>query len=89
MVSILADAALLSQKNIDSLVAEGYQYILGGRLKNESNTIKDKVLGMDVREGHPMQMQHPNGRLIITHSGKRAHHDKENRRKGLKRLEKK
>ncbi len=86
---VIADAALLSQKNIDSLVAEGYQYILGGRLKNESNTIKNRVLGMNVKEGHPRQMQHPNGRLIITYSGKRAHNDKENRRKGLKRLEKK
>lgn len=86
---VIADAALLSQKNIDALLAEGYQYILGGRLKNESNTIKNKVLGMNVREGHPRQMQHPNGRLIITYSSKRAHNDKENRRKGLKRLEKK
>lgn len=86
---VIADAALLSQKNIDALLSEGYQYILGGRLKNESNTIKDKVLGMNVREGHPRQMQHPNGRLVITYSSKRAHNDKENRRKGLKRLEKK
>ena len=28
---ITADAALLSQKNIDSLVDIGYQYILGGK----------------------------------------------------------
>jgi transposase len=62
---------------------------LGGRLKNESNTIKNRVLEMNVKEGHPRQMQHPNGRLVITYSGKRAHNDKENRRKGLKRLEKK
>lgn len=85
---VIADAALLSQKNIDALVAEGYQYILGGRLKNESDAIKSKVLELDVREGHPRQLQHPNGRLIITYSSKRAHNDKENRRKGLKRLEK-
>jgi transposase len=86
---VIADAALLSQKNIDSLVAAGYQYILGGRLKNESNLIKTRVLEMNVKEGHPKQMQHPNGRLIITYSSKRAHNDKENRRKGLTRLEKK
>ena len=85
---VIADAALLSQKNIDALVAEGYQYILGGRLKNESDAIKSRVLELDVREGHPMQLQHPNGRLIVTYSSKRAHNDKENRRKGLKRLEK-
>jgi transposase len=86
---VTADAALLSQKNIDALVDGGYQYILGGRLKNESNPIKNKILAMDIREGHPVEMQHPNGRLIITYSGKRARNDKGNRIKGMKRLEKK
>lgn len=86
---VTADAALLSQKNIEALVGGGYQYILGGRLKNESNVIKNKVLAMDIREGHPVELQHPNGRLIITYSGKRAGNDKANRTKGLKRLEKK
>jgi len=33
-------------------------------------------------------LQHPNGRLVVTYSAKRAHNDRENRRKGLQRLEK-
>lgn len=85
---LTADAALLSQKNIDSLVDKGYQYILGGRLKNESDSIKRAVLSMDILEGHPIELQHPNGRLIVTYSSKRAHNDKKNRGKGMKRLEK-
>lgn len=86
---VTADAALLSQKNIDALVEAGYQYILGGRLKSESDRIKNKILSMDIEQGHPVELQHPNGRLIITFSAKRAHNDKTNREKGLKRLEKK
>lgn len=86
---VIADAALLSQKNIDALTSEGYQYILGGRLKNESDALKARILGLNIREGHPVEMQHPNGRLIITYSPKRAHNDKENRARGLRRLEKK
>jgi hypothetical protein len=86
---IIADAALLSQKNIDALIAEGYQYILGGRLKNENDVMKSRILGLGTKEGHPVELQHPNGRLIITYSEKRAHNDKGNRVKGLKRLEKK
>lgn len=86
---VTADAALLSQKNIDALINGGYQYILGGRLKNESDAIKNKIFAMDIREGQPVELQHPNGRLIITYSGKRAGNDKANRTKGLKRLEKK
>jgi transposase len=86
---VTADAALLSQKNIDALIDNGYEYILGGRLKNESNSIKNTILALDIREGYPVELQHPNGRLIITYSGKRAHIDRGNRIKGLKRLEKK
>jgi transposase len=86
---IVADAALLSQKNIDALVAGGYQYILGGRLKNESDLIKKKVLDLQTKEGNPREVKHPNGRLIVTFSGDRARNDLYNRVKGLKRLEKK
>ena len=86
---VIADAALLSRKNIDALVTSGYQYILGGRLKNESDVLKFKILSLKVKEGYPEELQHPNGRLIITYSGKRAHNDKGNRIKGLHRLEKK
>lgn len=86
---VTADAALLSQKNIDALVEGGYQYILGGRLKNESYLIKNKILAMNIQESNPEELQHPNGRIIITYSGKRARNDKTNRLKGLKRLEKK
>ncbi len=85
---VIADAALLSRKNIDALIAEGYQYILGGRLKNQSDEIKARILRMGIKEGHPADLQHPNGKLIVTYSSKRAHNDRENRRKGLRRLEK-
>lgn len=86
---ITADAALLSQKNIEALVSKGYEYILGARLKNESDHLKSRILAMEILEGHAMELQHPNGRLIITYSSKRAHSDRRGRQKGLKRLEKK
>jgi transposase len=85
---IIADAALLSQKNIDALVSGGYQYILGGRLKNESEAITSRILGSPIREHHPIEIPHSNGRLIVTYSGERAHNDKANRIKGLRKLEK-
>lgn len=86
---IIADAALLSQKNIDALRAEQYEYILGGRLKNETQAIKEKVLSLEIKEGKPRELSLPNGRLIVTYSSKRAHNDRKNREKGLRRLEKK
>jgi transposase len=85
---IVADAALLSQKNINNLVANQYKYILGGRIKNEIEEIKSKIIALEVKEGKPKELKTKNGRLIISYSQKRAHNDKKNRQKGLKRLEK-
>jgi len=86
---IIADAALLSQKNIDALRAEQYEYILGGRLKNETDAIKKKILNLEIKEGKPCELSSSNGRLIVTYSSKRAQNDRKNREKGLGRLEKK
>lgn len=86
---VVADAALLSQKNIEALNTKGYEYILGGRLRNETDEIKGKVIELRVEEGKPKELMTKNGRLIVSYSPKRALVDKKNRQKGLKRLEKK
>jgi transposase len=86
---IIADAALLSQKNIDALRVEKYEYILGGRIKNETEVIKEKILSLKIKEDKPRELSSSNGRLIVTYSPKRAHNDRKNREKGLIRLEKK
>ena len=86
---VVADAALLSQKNIEALRVKGYEYILGGRLKNETEEIKGKVIKLNVEEGNPKELKTKNGRLIVSFSPKRAYVDKKNREKGLIRLEKK
>ena len=86
---IVADAALLSQKNIEALDAKGYEYILGGRLKNETEEIKEQVIALGIEEGKPKELATKNGRLIVSYSSQRAFVDKKNRGKGLKRLEKK
>jgi transposase len=85
---IVADAALLSQKNINALVEHKYEYILGGRIKNEAEEIKAKIIALNIEENKPKEIKHKNGRLIVSFSSKRAYNDKKNRDKGLKRLEK-
>ena len=85
---VVADAALLSQKNIKALIKNKYEYILGGRIKNETKEIKAKIIDLDVKENKPNELKHKNGRLIVSFSEKRAYNDKKNRDKGLKRLEK-
>ena len=86
--TIVADAALLSQKNIEALRENKYEYILGGRIKNETEKIKTKIIALEVEQGKPKELKGKNGRLVVSFSPKRAHNDKKNREKGLKRLEK-
>ena len=86
---IVADAALLSEKNIHALQENGYKYILGARLKNESEDIKQKVRDLEIEADQPRELKNKYGRLIVSYSAKRAYNDRKNREKGLKRLEKK
>lgn len=85
---VVADAAMLSEKNILALQNSEYQYILGARLKNESDEIKEKVLALEVEEDKPKELKSKYGRLIVSFSSKRAYNDNKNRQKGIKRLEK-
>jgi transposase len=85
---VVADAAMLSEKNILALQDNQYEYILGARLKNESDQIKEKVLSLEVEEDKPKELKNKHGRLIVSFSSKRAHNDRKNRQKGIKRLEK-
>lgn len=87
--TIVADAALLSETNIRALQDNGYEYILGARLKNETEWIKSKVLELEIEEDKPQELESKHGRLIVSYSSKRARKDRKNRQKGLKRLEKK
>lgn len=86
---IVADAALLSKTNLQALQDNGYQYILGGRIKNENEQLKNNILELKVSEVQPAETPHPYGRLIISYSEKRGSKDRYNREKGLKRLENK
>ncbi len=86
---VVADAGLLSADNIKALQQQGYEYIIGGRLKNESQKIKDQILSKQLSDGKIMQVKKPEGiRLVVTYSTKRARKDELNRKRGLKRLEK-
>lgn len=87
---IVADAGLLSKKNLQMLEEKGYKYILGARPKNESWKIKDKILGLKLGYGQVKVIRRDKtSRLIISMSEKRADKDAHNRRLGLVRLEKK
>lgn len=85
---IVADSGLLSKSNIDELVAKQYEFILGARIKAETQKIKQKILSLNLEDGQSSIIKKGGLKLIITYSDQRAKKDKYNREKGLKRLEK-
>jgi transposase len=86
---IIADSGLLSSKNISELQEKGYEYILGARIKNETDLIKQNILQFKLNNGESeIIKKDKNTRIIISYSQAMARKDKTNREKGLKRIEK-
>lgn len=85
---VVADSGLLSKANIDELIANGHEFILGARIKNEKQRVKDKILSLSLKNGGSKIIKKGGLKLIVTYSDDRAKKDAHNREKGLKRLEK-
>jgi transposase len=86
---VVADAGLLSIKNIESLQNNGYQYILGARIKNEGKAIAKQIQSLKLENGASATIQKDNNaKLIISYSLARAKKDNANREKGIAKLEK-
>lgn len=87
---VVADSGLLSKKNIDLLSENNYEYILGGRPKNESKEIQAQILELSLQNGQSAVIQRTESqRIIVSLSQKRAYKDLQNRLRGLRKLEKK
>lgn len=86
---IVADAGLLSNDNIKALKSKQYKYIIGARLKSESEKIKKQILESKFVDGMMINIKKPSSsRLIVSYSTNRAVKDAYNRKRGLGRLEK-
>lgn len=86
---VVADSGLLSKDNIIALDEKNYQYIIGARLKSESEKIKQQILDKKLIDGDIVKIKRSaNTRLIVTYSNSRATKDEHNRKRGLQRLEK-
>lgn len=85
---VVADSGLMSQKNIAFLETGNYKYIIGARIKNESNEIKKWILSLSKQDGAFYETSKSTSRLIVGYSENRAKKDRHNREKGVRRLEK-
>lgn len=87
-LTVVADAGLLSNANVKQLVQKGYDFIIGARIKNEKQTIKEQILKLELKNGESKFLQKDELRLLISYSEDRGKKDSYNRDRGLKRLEK-
>jgi transposase len=87
---VVADAGLLSNDNITDLEKGGYKYILGARLKNESDDIKKAILGLNLKNGESTLIINPKkeAKIVVSYSDSRAKKDAYNRERGLEKLKK-
>ncbi len=86
---IVADSGLMNAQNIAELEKNGYKYIVGAKIKNESKIVKEWILSQNKQDGVFYEYQKSNQcKLILGYSHKRAKKDSYNREKGIKRLEK-
>ena len=84
---VVADSGLMNKTNILLLESAGYKYIIGARIKNETEEIKQWILSLDKADGSFYELgEYPKSRLIVSYSEERAKKDRYNRDKGVKRL---
>ncbi len=85
---VVADAGLLSNDNIKALEDKNYEYIIGARIKNEPQKIKQQILEKQLKDGETIKITKENNRLIVAYANNRANKDEHNRKRDLQRLEK-
>lgn len=86
---VVADSGLMNNANVAELEAQGYKYIIGAKIKNESAEIKDWILRQSKRDREMVEYDKGGGRrLLVGYTDDRAKKDAYNRDKGLRRLEK-
>lgn len=91
---VVADAGMLSEKNISFLEAEKLSYIVGARLKGMSEKFKAQIFNHDFIEEPTIDIvcsssteQANCKRLIVSYSEKRAKKENYNREKLIQKLE--
>ena len=88
---VVADAAMLSKKNLDALDQAKFPFIVAARIRNESEQMQDTILSRckGLEDGQSIVIEHgQNRRLVVSYSDQRAKKDRYNRERGLERLRK-
>ncbi len=84
-IIVVADAAMLSEKNLEKLEARHLKYIVGARLGNISHKLFEKIITDLPREDKAcIRLDLGNGRiLLVSYSLKRANKDRHDRERQI------
>lgn len=86
---VVADAGLMSKRNVKLLEDAGYKYIIGARIHTEIDSLKEWILKQPKIPGKYHEHKYgESARLILGYSEERARKDAHNRDKGVDRLRK-
>ncbi|MBL8121389.1 IS1634 family transposase [Candidatus Saccharibacteria bacterium] len=87
-LTVVADAGMLSEKNLQALEERSLHYIVGARLKSLSAVDQAKILTLDFTAQTVHELTVNKRRLIVTYSASRAARAKSLREKSVARLKK-
>ena len=86
---VVADSGLMTGRNTALLREAHYKYVIGARIKNETQEVKQWILSQRLANGEFTELvRKDDERLIIGYSQKRADKDAYNRKRGIARLRK-
>lgn len=88
-LTVVADAGILSQDNLDYLDSIKINYIIGARLKNLSYALTQEILSHPFQEQPIFQATVENQRLLVDYSDDRARQDVKNREHNVNKLKQK
>lgn len=93
-VVLVADSGMLSSVNTHELEESNFEYIVGARLRNMNNKLKDEILNpknyQEITPGYQIaSFSYNNKRLMVSYSTKRALKDRSDRAKKIEKLKKK
>ena len=93
-VVLVADSGMLSNVNTRELEESNFEYIVGARLRNMNNKLKDEILNPQnyhqITPGYQIaSFSYNNKKLIVNYSAKRALKDRSDREKKIEKLKKK
>jgi transposase len=86
-LTVVADAAMLSADNLSFLESQGFDYIVGARLKSLPQTMIREITAFDFSAGAIYSVEWEGKRLLVDFSISRAQRDAANRDRQVKKLE--